>query len=121
MPSLGTPPGRLNLRVVAGEAVDISIPIIDADSEAVTDASSPEWSCAAQIRTSFDAESPLFVFNTSIAGGVVRVQADDTETLEWQDEWTLFRQRWDLVVTDDNGDTHWICAGWVTLYTTVTR
>lgn len=121
MPSLGTPPGRLNLRVVAGEAVDISIPILDGDGELATSATSPGWSSAAQIRTSFDAESPLFVFNTSISAGVVRVRADDIDTLDWQDDWTNFRQRWDLVVTDDDGVSHWICAGLVTLYTTITR
>lgn len=121
MPSLGTPPGRLNLRVVAGEAVDINIPILDSDGQLVTSASSPGWSCAAQIRTSIDAEAPLFVFNTSISAGVVRVRADDVETLEWQDDWTRFRERWDLVVTDEDGLSHWLCAGWVLLYTTVTR
>lgn len=121
MPSLGTPPGRLNLRVVAGEAVDVSIPILDGNGELATSATSPGWSTAAQIRTSIDDESPLFVFNTSILAGVVRVQADDVDTLDWQADWTRFRQRWDLVVTDADGVYHWICAGWVSLYTTITR
>ena len=121
MASLGTPPGRLNLRVVAGEPVDVRVPILDGNGATVLTATGPEWTIAAQVRTTFDAATALYTFTTSLSVGIARIQADGDDTADWLANWTDLRYPWDLVITDPAGDNHVICSGWVTVYPTVTR
>lgn len=121
MASLGTPPSTLNLRIVAGEPVDFTVPILKSDGTLDTSAGSPSWDSEAQIRTSYESEIVLFTFTTSILAGLVRVQAPSSATATWQAEWNNFRNRWDLVVTDLDDLPHVLCGGWVYLYPTVTR
>lgn len=121
MASLGTPPGRLNLRVVAGEPFELTVPILDGTGTLVSGADSPAWQSEAMIRTEFDSETALYEFTTSITAGNVLIQATAEHTAGWQDDWANFRNPWDLMVIDDDDEVHYICAGIVSLYTTITR
>lgn len=121
MASVGSAPSTLNIRAVAGEPVDILVPILDSTGAVVTSAGSPSWGSEAQIRATAESDTVLFTFSTSIEAGKARIQATSIQTADWQDNWVKFRNRWDLVVTDTDEQPHFICGGWVLLYPTVTR
>ena len=121
MATVGTPPGRLNLRVVAGEPVDVSIPVLDGNDAVVLTATAPSWEIAAQIRTAYTADTALYEFTSSLSVGIARIQAPGADTADWATDWENLRNPWDLLVTDDEGKPHVICSGWVIVYPTITR
>jgi hypothetical protein len=114
--TLGAHPDRVDLTVHAGERIDFSIPVLDADGAAVT--SLAGWDPAAQVRAA-PGGNVLATFATSIEGVTVRVTATSADTAAWA--WPVSSAQWDLVLTSPDGVPYILCAGWVRLYPTITR
>jgi hypothetical protein len=121
------------IEAVPGEALSVTVPILDGTGTAVTIGSSSGWSVLAQLRTEWASTEVLYTFttaggspNASVtagAAGTVVLTATATDTAAWQTAWTEFPPRvvGDLFVTDNTSVPHCIADLVVSLLPRVTR
>lgn len=125
--TVGSLPNRVDLTVLAGEALELSVPILDGAGAPVPAADLA--SARAQVRKSIDDPTVLHTFTGSITGttaAVVVLSATSAVTSGWQSDWPGTSPRtvmwWDLEVTDSGGTAHQVTVpGTVTLVWQVTR
>jgi hypothetical protein len=105
---------RILVEVVPGEALSVTVPILDGADDPVPVADADDWSALAQLRTQWSSTEVLHTFTTEVpanvsitegAAGAAVLTATAAETAEWQADWTSSPQvaNADLFVTDDNG------------------
>jgi len=122
---------RVLVEAVPGEALSVSLPILDADNAAVP--VSGTWSALVQLRAQYAATTVLHTFTTAggspnasvTAGsaGAVVLTATAAENAAWQTAWTNSPQAavGDVFVTDNTSVAHCIADLVVALRPHVTR
>lgn len=105
---------RVRVEVVPGEALSLTLPILNGAGSPVTVANVGSWSVLAQLRTQPSSATVLHTFTTdapanasvsSGAAGAVTLTATAAATAAWQEAWTSSPPAavGDLFVTDDSG------------------
>lgn len=104
---------RILVEAVPGEALSVTLPILDADGAAVPVGNAADWSVLAQLRTQPASSTTLHTFTTSApanasvtagSAGSVTLSATATETAAWQTAWTFSPPSavGDVFVTDNS-------------------
>jgi hypothetical protein len=123
---------RILVEAVPGEALSVTLPILDSANAAVAIASAVGWEVLAQLRAqpssstvlhTFTTDSPVNASVTTGAAGAVVLSATATQTAAWQTTWTNSPQVavGDVFVTDDQGVPRCIADLVVALLPRVTR
>jgi hypothetical protein len=128
---LGDLPDRIDVKVLAGEPFELTVPVLDQTSTPVPMVNLT--SARAQVRPSIDSNQVLHLFSTEddepdaeiTDDGVVLTASSGTTAL-WQQVWPGIAPTtvvwWDLEVTDAGGVVHQVTMpGLITLYHQVTR
>jgi hypothetical protein len=131
---IGTLPSRIDLTVLAGNPMTLTVPVLDGAGSAVAAASLS--SARAHVRPRTDSDQILHVFSTdndpadaeitgTTAASVVLTATSEVTSL-WQVTWTGVAPQtvvwWDLEVTDTDDIPHQITIpGTITLIHQVTR
>ena len=121
---------RVLVEVVPGEALQVTLPILD-DADAPVPVSG-SWSALAKLRTQPSSSTVLYTFTTDApanasvtpgSAGAVVLTATATETAGWQTAWTNAPQgaSADVFVTDNTGVPHCIADLVFTLLPRTTR
>lgn len=132
--ALGSLPDRINLTVLAGNAFELTVPVLDGAGAPVAAASLD--SARAHVRPKLDSSQILHIFSTdddppdaeitgTTSASIVLTASAEVTSL-WQVNWGgssgLAVVWWDLEVTDADGETHQITSpGTITLVHQVTR
>jgi len=123
---LGSSLPRIDVTVRAGQAMELTVPVLDAAGVAVVVAELA--SARAQVRESQAAGTVLHTFSTDDGGatigddGSVTLSATAEQTADWPATWPAAGAWWDLEVTDADGEPHQITApGRMTALSRVTR
>lgn len=104
--TVGGEPTRIDLDVLAGEPVDTTVTVLDADGD-VQNVSA--WTLTA---TAYANGATLHTFTVTGGAGGATVTADDTVTATWS-AWGVPSARWDLWATPPAGDASLLVRGWV--------
>jgi hypothetical protein len=124
---------RLDVKFIAGDPIDLTVPILDRNDEPVPIASAAGWSGGAQIRRHWAATTVLHSWTTEgvdanaeiVPGpeGAIRLTATGAETAAWQSSWPEFNAHWDIEVsTPDTAESpQTIAAGRIRLRPQYTR
>jgi hypothetical protein len=110
---LGASLPRIDATVRAGQALELSIPVLD-DVQAVVPAAELA-SARAQVRATPTGDV-LYEFSTDTSGatittdGLVVLSATGEQTAEWVTSWPAAGAWWDLEVTDIGGSAHPLTA-----------
>lgn len=110
---------RVLVEAVPGEALTVTVPILDSAGAPVPVGTPSQWSALAQLRTQWPSADILHTFttaapaNVSIAqgsAGSVTLTATAAQTAAWQAAWTSSPPGavGDLFVTDNTGAPHCI-------------
>jgi hypothetical protein len=118
---------RIDIRVRAGQALEVTIPVLDGDGDPAPAASFT--AARAQVRAGIDG-AVLHTFSTASGGAaitgasaaVVVLSATSEQTAEWATEWSTLTTWWDLEITDADDAAHQLTApGLLTVTRQVTR
>lgn len=121
--TVGVRPARIDIDAVAGEPVDFTVPVYDANGAAQDVAG---WTLTATARTAGGAALHTFttaaVAPTGTTGttgydpGGIRVTATGAETAAWA-AWTSPANPWSLWITPPVSEPDLLAAGWVRVTT----
>lgn len=110
--TIGADPARIDIEVVAGEPVDFTVPVGDANGDAQD---LTGWTLAAPIRATPD--TPILASLTlTESAGSVRVTATGDDTAAWAG-WRVPVARWALWLTPPASPPYPFAAGWVRVHT----
>jgi hypothetical protein len=117
---------RIDVEVLAGEPLDMLIPILDDNNDPVSIPAGTEtaWSAGAQVRRNVLATTVLHEWSTAadppnaliIPGdeAKIRLTATATETTTWQTDWPDWTCSWSLELTEpaiNGGAPHRLAQG----------
>lgn len=111
---LGASLPRIDASVRAGQALELSVPVLDSVRAIVPAASLA--SARAQARDAQTGGTLLHEFSTTTGGatitaeGLVVLSATGEQTAEWAGTWPAAGAWWDLEVTDTGGVAHQLTA-----------
>jgi hypothetical protein len=111
---LGTSLPRIDVDVRAGQAFELTVPVLDDAGAAVevTDV----VSARAQVRETPASADVLYEFSTDTGGatitdtGSVLLSATAEQTADWSTSWPVAGAWWDLEVTDSSDVAHQLTA-----------
>ena len=99
----------LNVEFIAGDPIDLLVPILDANDNPVPIVDATGWSGGAQVRRHWAASTVLHSWTTTgddpnaeiVPGpeGQIRLTATGAETGAWQTEWPELNAHWDIEVS----------------------
>ena len=124
---------RILIEAVPGEALSVTLPILDGANAPVPVVTASQWSALAQLRAQWSAAEVLHTFTTAggspnasiTAGsaGAVVLTATAADTAVWQTAWTNSPQGAvaDVFVTDNTGAPHCIADLVIALLPRVTH
>jgi hypothetical protein len=111
---LGTSLPRIDVDVRAGQAFELTVPVLDDAGVAVEAAELV--SARAQVRETPASADVLYEFSTDTGGatvtdtGSVLLSATAEQTAEWSISWPVTGAWWDLEVTDSSDAPHQLTA-----------
>lgn len=130
--TVGTLPTRIDIQLLAGERLEVNVPVLDGNGAAVAAASL--LSARAQVRQRVGSGTVLYTFTTAdsttaqitgTSAAVVKLLATPTVTAGWRTSWPGDPPRslvwWNLEVTDSSSVAHQITSpGTITLFHQIT-
>jgi hypothetical protein len=114
--TVGTPPQQIDINVAAGEPIDFTVPVLDADDD-VVDVTG--WTGLAQIRPHAGG-ALLHTLDCATSADGVQVTADSDDTAAWA-AWRDPMARWDLWVVPTSEDPRPLARGRVFVRSPITE